>query len=135
MSSTTGNHSMDFFYLLKESVIYLLFGLIITGRSYENLRCLASCFLSQRSRFQRIRSNVLLDTESDLAYTKESGSIFQYILWAGSLLYPLNSSNLKNKRFFVVGNFKTNVCFLSIDCITWCSQQSYQLTLVTNPNM
>ena len=75
MSSVTGNHTMDLFYLLKESDKNLLYGSLISGRSYESLPYLASCFLSQRWRFQKICSNVLQDIESDLAYTKGLGGV------------------------------------------------------------
>ena len=39
-------------------------------------------------------------TESDLAYTKVLGVVFQYILWSGSLWDPPNNNMLKNKRIF-----------------------------------
>ena len=97
MSSLTGNHTMDLLYLLKDNIKNLLFHLLIIGRSFKNL---SSCSLSQRWRFWRIRSNVLRAIESDLAYTKVSGVASQYILWSGSLWYPVRSSMLKNKRIF-----------------------------------
>ena len=37
MSSLIGNHMMDLLYLLKENFKNLLFDLLITGRSFENL--------------------------------------------------------------------------------------------------
>ena len=37
---------------------------------------------------------------SDLTYTKALGVASQYILWCGSLWYPLRSSMLKNMQFF-----------------------------------
>ena len=70
MRSVTGNHTMDLFCLLKESFKNLLFDPLITGRSFDKLPYLSSCLLSQRWRFQRIRSNLLRGIESDLAYTK-----------------------------------------------------------------
>ena len=70
MRSVTGNHTMDLFCLLKESFKNLLFDPLITGRSFDKLSYLSSCLLSQRWRFQRIRSNLLQGIESDLAYTK-----------------------------------------------------------------
>ena len=97
MSSLTGNHTMDLLYLLKDNIKNLLFHLLIIGRSFKNL---SSCSLSQRWRFWRIRSNVLRAIESDLAYTKVSGVASQYILWSGSLWYPVRSSMLKSKRIF-----------------------------------
>ena len=100
MGSLTGNHAMDLLYLLKEKFKNLLFHLFITGRGFENLSYWSSCSLSQRWRFWRIRSNVLRAIESDLAYTKVSGVASQYILWSGSLWYPVRSSMLKSKRIF-----------------------------------
>ena len=61
---------------------------------------LSSCLLSQIWRFRRIRSNVLRGLDLDLAYTKISGVVSQYILWSGSLWHPFRSSMLKNKRIF-----------------------------------
>ena len=44
---------------------------------------------------------LLIQTLTDLAYTKVSGVASQYILWSGSLCYPVGiSSMLKNKRIF-----------------------------------
>ena len=100
MSSLTGNHTMDLLYLLKENSKNLLFGLLIIGKSFENLSYLSSCSLSRTWRFWRIRSNVLRGIESGLAYTKESGVASYYILWSGSVWYPVRSSTLKNKRIF-----------------------------------
>ena len=100
MSSVTVNYTMDLFYLLKENFKNLLLGLIMTGRSFENLSYLSSCSLSQKWRFQRICSNLLRDIESDLALTKVSGVTSQYILGSGSLSQPLSSSMLKNNRIF-----------------------------------
>ena len=39
------------------------------GRSIENLSYLSSCSLSQRWGFQRIRSNILRDIQSDIAHS------------------------------------------------------------------
>ena len=100
MSSLTGNYTMDFFYLLKENFKNLLFDLLITGRSFENLSYLWSCPLSQWWRFRRIRSNVLRNIESGLAYTKVSRVASQYILRSGSFWHSLSSSMLKNKQIF-----------------------------------
>ena len=91
---------MDLLYLLKGTFKNLLSDLLITGRSSERLSYLLGCSLSQRLRFWRIRSNVLRRTESDLAYTKVLGVASQYVLWSGSLCYPLRSIMLKNKRIF-----------------------------------
>ena len=41
---------------------------------------------------------LLIRPYSDLAYTIVSGVASQYILWPGSLWYPLRSSMFKNKR-------------------------------------
>ena len=103
--------TMDLLYLLKENFKNILFDLLITGRSFENLSYLWSCSLSQRWRSWRIRSNVLRGIESDLAYTKVSGFAFQY-MWSGSLWHPLSSSMLKIEFFHY--NFKTNACFLTM---------------------
>ena len=103
--------TMDLLYLLKENFKNILFDLLITGRSFENLPYLWSCLLSQRWRSWRIRSNVLRGIESDLAYTKVSGFAFQY-MWSGSLWHPLSSSMLKIEFFHY--NFKTNACFLTM---------------------
>ena len=70
---------MDLFYLLKKSFKNLLFYSLITGRSFKNLSYLSSRSLSQSWRIRRIRSNVLRGIESDLAYTKVSGIVPQYI--------------------------------------------------------
>ena len=42
MSSLTGNHTMDLFYLLKENFKNFLYDLLITGRNFENLSYLDS---------------------------------------------------------------------------------------------
>ena len=101
MSSVTGNQTTDLFYLLKENLFVknLLFNLLIMARSFKNLLYLSSCSLPQR-RFHRIRSHVLQGTESDLAYTKVSGVVYQYILRFRSLWHPLSSSMLINKQIF-----------------------------------
>ena len=77
-SFVSGNHTLDLFYLLSDNFKNLLFDLLITGKSFENLPYLSSCLLPQRWRFRRIRSNVLRGIELDLAYTKVSGAS-QYI--------------------------------------------------------
>ena len=99
MSSLTGNHTMDLFYLLKKNSKNLLLDLLIPGKSFKKLSYLSSCLLSQRSRFRKICSNVLRGIESGLAYTKVSGVASQYILWSQSLWYPVRSRTLKNKLF------------------------------------
>ena len=73
---------MDLFYLLKGNFKNILFDLLITVRSFENLSHLSSCLLSQR--FRRVRLNVIWGIESDLAYTKVSGVASQYILQFGA---------------------------------------------------
>ena len=98
-SSVTWNHTMDWFYLLKENFKNLLFDSLITRRSFKNLSYLSSCSFSQRWRFRRIRSNVLLGIESNFAYTEVSGFVSQYILRSGSLQDP-SSSTLKNNQIF-----------------------------------
>ena len=75
----------------------LLFDLLTMARSFKNLFYLSSCSLPQR-RFHRIRSHVLQGIESDLACTKVSGIVYQYILRFGSLWYPRSSNMLMNKQ-------------------------------------
>ena len=70
MRSVTKNHTMDLFCLLKDSFKHLPFDSLMTGRNFEILSHLSSCLLSQRSRFQTIRPNLLRGVESNLAYTK-----------------------------------------------------------------
>ena len=70
---------MDLFYLLKGNFKNLLFDLLITVRSFENLSYLSSCSMSQR-----FRLNVIWGIELDLAYTKVSGVASQYILRFGA---------------------------------------------------
>ena len=77
----------------------LLFDLLIMARSFKNLFYLSSRSLPQR-RFHRIRSHVLQGIESDLACTKVSGVVYEYILQFGSLWHPLSSSTLMNKQIF-----------------------------------
>ena len=88
---------MYLLYLLKENFKKLLFDLLITGKSSENSFYLSSCSLSQRWTFWRIRPNVLQGIEEAFAYTKVLGVASQYILWYGSLWYPVRSSFLKKK--------------------------------------
>ena len=71
--------------------------LLITRR---NLCYLSSCSFSQRSRFRRIRSSVLRDTESDCAYTKILEFVSQYILRSGNLWHLLSSGMLNKKWIF-----------------------------------
>ena len=85
MSSKIGNQTMDLFYLLKENCKSILFDSLITGRNFDNLSYLPNSLLSQRWRFRKILSKVLQCTESNFAYTKVSGVIFQYIFGYGSL--------------------------------------------------
>ena len=127
MSSLTGNHTMNLFYLLKENFKNLIFNLLITGTSFENLSYLSSCSLSQSWRFRRIRSNVLRYTESVFAYTKVSGVSSQYILRSRSLWHPLSSSMLENKRIFSLVISKLMPAFCLWLYRTWCSLKSYQL--------
>ena len=125
MSSLTGNDTMDLLYLLKENFKNLLFDLLITGRSFENLSYLSSCSLSQRWRFWKIHSNLLRGIESDLAYTKVSGVTSQYILWFGSLWYPVRSSMFKNKQILslvilkLMPVFSTVQLDVAINHINW----------------
>ena len=86
--SETEKHTMDLFYLLKESFKKSPNDSLITGRSIENLSYLSSFLLSQRWRLRRIRSNVLRGRESDLACTEVSGVVSQYISRSGSFGDP-----------------------------------------------
>ena len=113
---------MDLFYLLQKNFKNLLFDSLITRRSFESLSYLSSCPFSQRWRFRGIRSNLLWGIESDLAYTKISGVVSQYILQS-NIWYPLSSGMLKwfdvitwpvlaNFLFlFVLMKFTLNTCF------------------------
>ena len=83
MSSVTGNHAMDLFYLLKGSFPFWLI-------NHEK----------ELWEFWRIGTNVLRDIESDFVWSEVSGVVSQYILWSGSLWHTLSSSMLKNKRLF-----------------------------------
>ena len=76
---------MDLFYLFKENFKNLLFDLLITGRSFENLTYLASCMFSQKWRFRITRYNVVRGIELDLAHSKVLGVASQYILGSGNL--------------------------------------------------
>ena len=111
MTSVTGNHTMELFYLFKENFKNLLFNSLITGWSFENLSDLSSCLLSQRLRFQGIRSNVLRGNGSDVSYTKVLEVVSRHILRSGSLWYPLSSSILKNKSIFSLVNSKLMCTF------------------------
>ena len=73
----------------------LLFDSLITRQSFENISCLSSCSVSQRWIFRRIRSNILLGIESDLAYTKVSWVVFQYVLRSGNFWHQMTM--LRNK--------------------------------------
>ena len=77
----------------------LLFDLLTMARSFKNLFYSSSCSLPQK-RFHRIRLHVLQGIESDLACTKVSGVVYQYILRFGSLWHPPSSSMLMNKQTF-----------------------------------
>ena len=96
VNSLTGDHTINFFYLLKMNFRNLLFDLLITGHIFENLTYLSSCSLSKSLRFQRI------NCKSDLAYIKALGINCQYILWSGSLWHPLNSSIARTKEIVLL---------------------------------
>ena len=125
MSSLTGNYTMDLLYLLKENFKNLLSDLLITGRSFENLSYLSSFLLTQRLRFRRIRSSVLRGIESDLACIKVSRVASQYILWSGSLWYPVRSSVLKNRGFFSLIFSKLMPAFSTVQLGTFRHNQTY----------
>ena len=125
MSYLTGNHTMDLLYLLKENFKNLLSDLLIPGRSFENLSYLSICLLSQRLRIRRIRSNVLRGIESYFTYTKVSAVASQYILWSGSLWYPVRSSMLKNRRFYSLVISKLMPAFSTVQVGTVRHNQTY----------
>ena len=52
--------------------------------------------------------------ESDLAYTKVSGVISQYILRSGSLWYPVRSSMHKNKQILSLVISKLILAFSTV---------------------
>ena len=54
------------------------------------------------------------DIESDIAFTKLSEDVSQYILWSGSLWHPLSKSMPKKKGYVSSEILKTSVCFLSM---------------------
>ena len=116
---------MDLLYLLKENFKNLLSDLLITGRSFENLFYLSSFLLTQRLRFRRIRSSVLRGIESDLACIKVSRVASQYILWSGSLWYPVRSSVLKNRSFFSLIFSKLMPAFSTVQLGTFRHNQTY----------
>ena len=113
MSSVKGNHMMNLFYLSKQTFKNLVFHSLITGKSFKNLLYLSSCWMSQRRRFKRIRSNVLRGIESDLAYIKVSKVVSQYILQSGSLWYPL-SSRYDCTTWYII-NYGTQLNFISVE--------------------
>ena len=99
MSSLTGNYTMDLLYLLKENFKNSLFDLLITGKSFENLCYLSSCSISQSWRLSRTLQRITRRWITPCSH-KSIVVTLQYILWSGSLWYPVRSSMLKNKRIF-----------------------------------
>ena len=99
MSSLTGNYTMDLLYLLKENFKNSLFDLLVIGRSFENLCYLSSCSISQSWRFWRTLQRITRHWIRPCSH-KSIVVTSQYILWSGSLWYPVRSSMLKNKRIF-----------------------------------
>ena len=94
---------MDLLYLLKENFKILLSDLSIW----------------------RILSNVLRDIESDLAYTKASEVASQYILWSGSLWYPVRNSMLKIKPISSLVISKLTPAFWSVQLGTFRNNRTY----------
>ena len=74
-------------------------------------------------------SNILQSIEPDLAYTKVSGVVSQYILRLGHLWHSLSSSMLKSKKFFslVISKLISALSLSLYGRTTWYSQQSHQL--------
>ena len=68
---------MDLLYLLKDTFVLFIKLLFIT-----------------KIKILKNTSNVLWGIKSGLAYTKVSGVASKYILWSGSLWYPVRSSML-----------------------------------------
>ena len=84
MSCVTGNPTMDLFYLLKENFKSLLYNSLITVKHFDKFSYLS-----------RIRLHISGSIESNLAYTKVSVVVSQYM---GSLWYPLTSSMHTNRQ-------------------------------------
>ena len=59
-------------------------------------RASTSCVIHQVVRYHKDEDS----EQSDLGHTKVSGVASQYILWSGSLCYPVRGSMLKNKQIF-----------------------------------
>ena len=77
MRSLTGNHTMDWLYLLKQKFKNVLFNLLIIGRSFEYL-----------SIFQVVRYHKDEDSEEYARTYYEALNhilLTQYILWSGRL--------------------------------------------------
>ena len=81
---------------LKKSSIWL----INHGKELWEFVLFIKLFVVRKISFQRIHLNVLRDIGSDLAYTKVSGVVCQFILRSGSLWPPLSISMHKIKPPF-----------------------------------
>ena len=112
MSCVTGNPTMDLFYLLKENFKSLLYNSLITVKHFDKFSYLS-----------RIRLHISGSIESNLAYTKVSVVVSQYM---GSLWYPLTSSMHTNRQTISVVVSEIMPAF-SLWCKTWCCQKSYQI--------
>ena len=118
MSAVIGNNTfVDGFVLPDERKLYKsLFNSLITGRSFENLSYLSSCSLSQRWRFQRIRSNLLRNIQSDVAHS-----------------VPLKTSFLQGDKLFWE-NLWGVVFYMGVLMIRSCHGESFTNAFFSNVN-
>ena len=90
-------------------------------------------FVVTKMEISKNSSNILQSIEPDLAYTKVSGVVSQYILRLGHLWHSLSSSMLKSKQFFslviskLISALSLSLSLSLYGRTTWCSQQSHQL--------
>ena len=81
--------------------------LLMTQKSFENF------LIYQVLHCHEDFEEYLQTWQSDIAFTKVSVDVCQYILRSRNLWHPLSSSMPKNKRNVLLEIFKTSVCFLS----------------------
>ena len=96
VNSLTGDHTINFFYLLKMNFRNLLFDSFNHETYFREFDLFIKLFVVKSLRFQRI------NCKSDLAYIKALGINCQYILWSGSLWHPLNSSIARTKEIVLL---------------------------------
>ena len=101
MSSVTGNHTMDFFHLLKENLLLKISYLTYWSWQGASRICfifqVVHCLKGDSAEYARTYYEALNQT---LLAQKYPGVVSQYILRFGSLWHPLSSSMLKNKQIF-----------------------------------